>query len=120
MNKVMSEQCYTSETLCGQKLILEVFGEPGAVTKMTLGNRFFIMAKCYPANADNPDLLNWFFDYYHHYACLLSWEELEQGWKCYQKARKQRCDSVNNAFWCYLSGQRIRLIGRKGSVFKWV
>ncbi|MEI8659388.1 hypothetical protein [Vibrio sp. Hal054] len=119
MNSASSEE-YTSQTNCGQTLILEVFGEVGSVSKMTLGNRFFIAVKCYPLNSDNPDLVNWFFDYYNNYAWLLDWHELKAGWLCYQKAQKQRCDSVPNAFWHYYSGKRIKIAGRKGAVFSWV
>ncbi len=119
MNNVSSEM-FTSQTACGQTLMLEVFGEVGAVSKMTLGNRFFIAVKCYPLNSDSPDQVNWFFDYYKNYAWLLDWHDLKKGWLCYQKAQKQRCDSVSSAFWNYFEGKRIKMAGRKGAVFKWV
>ncbi|MBY7854393.1 hypothetical protein KW429_11855 [Vibrio fluvialis] len=118
MNNASSE-IYTSVTACGQALVLELFGDVGAVTKMTLGNRFFITVKCYPMNSNNADLVRWFFDYFKHYAPLLAWEELKRGWVCYQKAQRQRCDSLNSAFWHYFDGKRIKMIGRKGAVFMW-
>lgn len=119
MNNLPSET-YTSMTACGQTLVLEVFGEVGNVQKLTLGNRFFITAKCYPKNSDNKELVNWFFDYYNNFAPLLEWEELKRGWVCYQKAKKQRCDNHHNAFWNYLDGKRIKMLGRKGATFMWV
>lgn len=118
--KNTSSEYYTSVTACGQTLVLEVFGEVGAVHKMTLGNRFFIAVKCHPMNSNNPELLKWFFDFYNNFAPLLEWEELKLGWKCYKKAKSQRCDSFENAFWNYFDGKRLKLIGRKGAVFKWV
>lgn len=114
-----SSEVYTSQTLCEQTLVLEVFGEVGKVTKMTLGNRFFIKVKCYPSNSDNPEMVNWMFDYYKNFAPLLSWEELKRGWLCYLKARKQRLDDHAHAFWMYMDGKRIK-VGKKGSVFEWV
>ncbi|MDK9793325.1 hypothetical protein [Vibrio sp. D431a] len=119
MNNTPSES-YTSYTACGQTLVLEVFGEVGSVHKMTLGNRFFIKVKCHPLNSDNEELVRWFFDYYNNFAPLLNWDELKFGWKCYQKAKWQRCDSHTNAFWNYLDGKRLRMIGRKGAVIQWV
>ncbi|MFL7013560.1 hypothetical protein [Enterovibrio norvegicus] len=119
MNNTSSER-YTSVTACGQTLVLEVFGEVGAVHKMTLGNRFFIAVKCYPMNSDNPELLAWFFDFYKNFAPLLEWEELKNGWTCYLKAKSQRCDCYRDAFWQYLAGKRLKMVGRKWSAFEWV
>lgn len=119
MNNVLPET-YSSETLCGQRLILEVFGEPNSVTKMTLGNRFFYAVKCFPSNSKNQELVNWFFDYYKNYAWLLNWEELKKGWVCYQKARKQRHDSVSSAFWNYFDGKSIKVISRAKGRFEWI
>ena len=120
MNNEPSER-YTSQTACGQALVLEFFGEVGNIEKMTIGNRFFISIKCYPAQCgyDN-EQVNMFFDFYRNYAPLLSWEELKHGWSSYVKASKQRSDSLSNAFWNYLDGKRITRLDRKGSVFKWV
>ncbi|WP_182038884.1 hypothetical protein [Vibrio alginolyticus] len=118
--KSVSSETYISYTICGQRLVLEVFGEPSSVSKMTLGNRFFTVVKCLPSNSDNAELVSWFFDYYNNYAPLLEWGELKKGWSCYQKAKKQRSDSFRSAFWNYFDGKRLKLIGRKGSVFVWI
>lgn len=119
MNNEWSEK-YTSQTLCGQVLVLRVVGEPGSVSKMTLGDQFYPVIRCFPLRGNNPELIHWFFDFYKNYACLLQWHEIKRGWICYQKAKKQRSDNVPNAFWNYFDGKRIKMVGRKGAVFKWV
>lgn len=110
-----------SSTACGQALVLEVFGEVGKVGKMTIGNRFFNSIKCYPAQCgySNETVIS-FFDFYKNYAPLLDWEELKHGWKCYKKAKNQRSDDLETAFWNYFDGKKIKMIGRSGAVFEWV
>lgn len=112
---------FISHTVCGQTLVLEVFGDVGRIEKMTIGNRFFISIRCYPVQCEcHDEQVEMFFDFYRNYSPLLTWEELRNGWSCYKKARKQRSDDLSNAFWNYLDGKRLKLIGRKGAAFKWV
>ena len=112
---------FMSTTACGQALVLEVFGEVGKVSKMTIGNRFFTSIKAYPAQCGySNETVARIFDFYRNYAPLLDWEELKKGWECYQKAKQQRSDNLNSAFWNYFDGKRLKIIGRKGAVFEWV
>jgi len=112
---------YNSYSLCGNALVLEVFGEVGKIDKMTIGGRFFTSTKCFPEKCrfhNEPVIC--FFDFFRNYAPLLELDELQHGWKCYQRAKKQRSDTLQSAFWNYYGGKRIKMLGRKGAVFKWV
>ncbi len=114
-------ETYSDRSICDHHIELEVYGDVGRVTKISMGSRFDEYIKCYPQLNDNyQQAIEFAFDFFRNYAPLLNLGELKFGWECYKKAQNQRCDSVQNAFWQYLEGKSIKMVGRKGSVFKWV
>ncbi len=92
-------ESFNDTDINGEPLIMDVFGEPGDVSKLTIGNRFCVAVKCHPNNNSNPELTQWFIDYYRSYAILLSWSELKSGWHSYLKAKRMKTGQLNSNFW---------------------
>lgn len=59
-------------------------------------------------------------DFFNNYACLVDYADMPDAWKCYKKAASQLSDDVQNAFWSYMEGKRIKFVGSKKSVIQWV
>lgn len=107
----MSKFEYTDINIDGERIVMTE-RECGSGVKFLIGNRFFFFVQTFNAQ--------YAFDFFRNYAPLLSQAELKNGWIAYNKAKKQRCDSVNRAFWNFLDGKTIKMLDRKGGCFQWV
>lgn len=98
---------------------LETNGTHGAVSRIAIGSRFEHVIKINCAGGYHDSKLHQAFDFFRNYAPLLNYSEISKGWQCYQKALKQRSDTVKSAFWNYMDGKRIVFCNRKQGVFWW-
>jgi hypothetical protein len=112
---------YLHQTECGESLVLCLFGDINHVRKITLGNRFCDTIKSYPLqHNDYQSAINMMFEFYHHYAPLLQYEELAKGWHCFTKAKRFHSDTTQHVFWNLMDGKKLKRLDRKGGVFQWV
>lgn len=102
---------YTDINIDGDRIVMTEKECPTG-TKFLIGGRFF-----YFVSTQNVDMA---FDFFKNYCPMLKQSELKKAWAAYRKARLQRMDSTNNAFWHYFEGKRLKTIGRKAGSFEWV
>lgn len=114
------KETYKSYSLCGKPIEMDLFCKGQSVDKVRIGTRFDYLIHIDLSRYDTNVVINLAFNFFNNYACLLNVSEIKTAWALFKKANDQRWDSVDNAFWNYMDGKRIKFCDRKKTVFQWV
>ena len=111
---------YTNATI-DQAVFMEMFGEVGRVTSITIGSRFERIIIMRPGEFGmNVPAVTKAFDFFNNIVPTLYYRELPRAWEMYQRACKQRSCETHVAFHHFMEGRRMKRLDRKGGVFEWV